>query len=158
YLLLFFATVTSVFAQTQHASVKGTITNEAGAPEPYLSIAMEGSVLGASTNAAGYLEINKIKLGTYTLHISGEGYTPVGNKIDLNQKPELTFNYSVKESQSTLNEVIVSAGRTPEALDETPASVHVVDQQTLKNQMKINPNMSAVLAATVPGLAMTSNT
>src|SRR5688572_2631689 len=131
-----------LFAQSNSRILNGYIKDENGQPIPYLNIGLEGTVLGTSTNSAGYFELKNLKAGNYKLRISGVGYETVSQNVDLTNEQNPELNLQIKANTSALNEVIVSAGRTPEALDETPASVHVVDQQTLQTQIKINPNMS----------------
>jgi iron complex outermembrane receptor protein len=147
-----------LFAQSNSRSLNGYIKDEAGQPIPYLSIGLEGTVLGTSTNSAGYFELKNLKPGNYKLHISGVGYETVSQKVDLTNEQNPELNLQIKTNTSALNEVVVSAGRTVEALDETPVSVQVLNQATLQTQTKVNPNIAAVLAYTVPGLGLNSNT
>jgi iron complex outermembrane receptor protein len=157
-LILFLAISFSASAQEALRSISGTITDDKGKPVEMLSIGLEGSVLGANTNQQGYFEIKGIKPGRYTLRASGVGYGAIRQQVDLTQNQTLQLDLNIKSNQHNLKEVVVSASRSVESLDETPASVHVVDQLAIRNQMQISPNISNVLAMTVPGLALHSNT
>src|SRR5688572_26912182 len=147
-----------LFAQSNSLILNGYIKDEAGQPIPYLSIGLEGTVLGTSTNSAGYFELKNLKPGNYKLRISGVGYETVSQKVDLTNEPNTELNLQIKANTSALNEVVVSAGRTVEALDETPVSAQVLNQATLQTQTKVNPKIAAVLAYALPGLGLNSNT
>jgi iron complex outermembrane receptor protein len=156
-LLLLLTNAFTLFAQEQLRSIKGTVVDENNKPAELLSVALEGLVIGTNTNEQGYFELHGIKPGIYTIRVSGVGYSAIKQTVDLNNA-DAEVNFNISASRSSLDEVIVSAGRTVEALDETPASVHVVDRQAIQNQMQVSPNIANVLAYTVPGLALSSNT
>ncbi|WP_345161290.1 TonB-dependent receptor [Pontibacter saemangeumensis] len=156
-LILFFLSATITMAQEQFRVVSGTVTDKKGQPLEMLTVALEGTPLGTNTNAMGYFEITGIKSGTYTLRVGGVGYGALQQPLDLTSG-NATLNLSLSQSQQVLREVIVSAGRTPEALDETPASVYVLDSRALQLQSQITTNISNILAQTVPGFAINSNT
>ncbi len=62
------------------------------------------------------------------------------------------------KSSADLQEVIVSASRKKETLDEVPSSVTIVGPREVEAQKGINNNITAILANTVPGLAINDNT
>ncbi|MDX5481125.1 MAG: TonB-dependent receptor [Hymenobacteraceae bacterium] len=157
-LLLLFLTSVVAQAQSQPASVKGTVKNEKGQPVELITVALEGTVLGTNTDEQGRFRLSNIRPGNYSLRIGGVGYGTSRESISLAAGQELELNLSISTNQKALSEVVVSASRVVEALDETPASVHVIDSRTLQLQSQISPNIANILAATVPGLALNSNT
>ncbi|MDX5443106.1 MAG: TonB-dependent receptor [Hymenobacteraceae bacterium] len=160
-LLLLFAFIFSAFtlyAQNQLGSIYGTVTDEHGNPVEQLTVALEGSVLGTNTNANGEYTLTGIQPGSYMLRIGGIGFKSIRQQVDLQPQSNLKLSYTIATSTNSLSEVVVSASRSAETLDETPSSVHIVDKATLETQVKVNSNISSVLAATVPGLAMNTNT
>jgi len=158
-LLLFLLFVTiATQAQNQTASLQGTVKTEKGAPAELLTVALEGTRLGTNTDEQGRFRLTDIKPGSYTLRLGGVGYATRRQSIQLAAGQELVLNLSINTDQQALSEVVVSASRVVEALDETPASVHVLDTRTLQLQSQVSPNIANILAATVPGLALNSNT
>lgn len=137
--------------------MSGIVTDKDGKPLEMLTVALEGTVIGTNTNTNGYFEITGIKSGTYTLRVGGVGYGTLQQKVDLTNS-NATLNLSMSERQNALQEVIVSASRTVESLDETPASVYVLNSRTLQLQSQVSSNISNILANTVPGLGFSSNT
>lgn len=143
-------------AQQDNRTISGIITNEKGQALEMITVALESTTFSTYSSADGSYLISGIAPGVYTLRIGGIGYTARAEKIDLSHK-SLKLNITLKENRQTLKEVIVSASRSAETLDETPASVHVLDTRTLQVQSQISTNISNILAATVPGLALNSN-
>ena len=122
-----------------------------------VTVAIEGTGIGTYTDQNGYFELKNISPGNYVVRVGGVGYTAVRREVAVTENQILALDFTVNASQHTLSEVIVSASRSVEALDETPASVHVLDSRTVQLQSQVNPNISNILAATVPGLALQSN-
>lgn len=139
-------------------SISGKITSPEGGPLEFVTVALEGTVLGTTTDGLGMFRIESIKPGNYTLRVGGVGYTPVRQDITINTGDDLTFDFTLQQSTSTLDEVVISASRTVESLDETPASVHVIDSRTLQMQSQVSSDFGNILANAVPGLALNSNT
>lgn len=149
------ACVGNILAQS---SIKGTVHDAESNPVPYLSVLLNGSVLGTNTDEDGKFELSNIKPGNYTLRISGIGYATLEKEVNLSDQANVELDLTVNTAIGMLDEIVVSASRSAEALDETPSSVTIVDSKTIANQMKVSPNIANILAASVPGLAMNSNT
>jgi iron complex outermembrane recepter protein len=56
-------------------------------------------------------------------------------------------------SADPLEHVIVSGSRIVESIDEVPASITIINQQQIQQHLKVNPELSSLLAQMVPGLA-----
>lgn len=61
-------------------------------------------------------------------------------------------NSKNKYSADQLEHVIVSGSRIFESIDEVPASITVINQQQIQQHLKVNPELSSLLAQMVPGL------
>lgn len=70
---------------------------------------------------------------------------------------DTTHRDTVLQKDAQLKEVIVSASRRKETLDEVPSSVTILKAGDLAIQKSINNNLSDILANTVPGLGFNSN-
>lgn len=157
-LLLLSLLVLGVGTQAQDLrKIKGTVQDMAGKPVPMLTVALEGTARGTLTSDNGSFELINLQPGKYKLRVGGVGYTTLHREVDLSQS-DANLSLTIAAQQQNLQEVIVSASRTVEALDETPASVHVLDSRTLQLQTQVNTNISDILAQTVPGLALSTNT
>lgn len=56
-----------------------------------------------------------------------------------------------------IQEVLVTASRMPERIDEVPSSVTILGKEQIEQQININPSISEILAFTVPGLGPSTN-
>lgn len=160
FLLLFVIVCTGVESAVaqQNGTVRGVVRDETGEPVQYLSVVLEGSVLGTMTREEGRFELTGIKPGVYTLRVSGVGYAALRREVDLQSQSLVELALTIQSAPGMLGEVVVSASRSVETLEETPASIYVVDTKRLESQMKISPNVANILAALVPGLALNTNT
>ena len=146
----------NLMAQQDVKILSGTVTDANGKAVEMLTVGLEEISFGTYTNADGQFSISQLNPGVYTLRVSGLGYLPVKETVDLTTG-NVSLNITIRQNEQQLKEVIVSASRSAETLDETPASVHVLDSRTLEIQSQISTNISNILAATVPGLALNSN-
>ncbi|MFD3001986.1 TonB-dependent receptor [Pontibacter toksunensis] len=145
-------------AQSQNASITGQVTSPEGQALESVTVALEETVLGTNTSESGGFTLSNIKPGSYTLRVGGVGYKAERQPVVLQSGDRLDLRVTLQPSTSSLNEVVVSASRSVETLDETPASVHVIDSRTLQLQSQISTDISNILANSVPGLALNSNT
>lgn len=87
----------------------------------------------------------------------------VVNTLVAQQKNEIQKNNSdsipaIKPAiDYSLGEVVVSATRQIETLDEVPSSITVLPVKLLKEQLQISSNLGDILGVAVPGLGFTTN-
>lgn len=107
-LLLFFSV--GVFAQQPTQTIRGTVTDEsAGLPLPGVNIVIMGTTTGTETNREGNFELDDIKVGRYNIKFSFIGYEPVIlREISVSSSKEVVLNVTMRESSTSLSEVIVS--------------------------------------------------
>ena len=61
------------------------------------------------------------------------------------------------KSDNELKEIVISATRQVESLNEVPSSVTILSKKQLQQQLSISSNLSDILGTTVPGLGFTTN-
>lgn len=71
---------------------------------------------------------------------------------------QATAQQKPKSDTVALSEVIVTASRKPEMLDNVPSSVTVVNRKTLERNLSITTDITSILANEVPGLAPSAQT
>jgi outer membrane receptor protein involved in Fe transport len=102
----------SLFADT-HGKIAGRVTDaENGQALPGVDVVIEGTMMGASTNADGYFTILNVPPGTYTVRFSIIGYTKTSVKdvrvvIDLTS----TVNAQLRGTALVTGEIVVTAQR-----------------------------------------------
>lgn len=79
------------------------------------------------------------------------------NEKDKNTKIQDSILSAKLASNNELQEIVVSATRHVEILDEVPSSVTILTKKQVQQQLSISSNLSDILGATVPGLGFTTN-
>jgi len=145
--LLFLASA-SVFAQ--RITITGTVTDEGGNPMPGTSVQVQGTTVGAITDAEGRYSID-VGNRNVTLVFSFVGFVtqqvPVQNRsvVDVTLEAEVTG----------LDEVIVVGYGTQKKSDIT-GTVASLPQERL--QMAPNLNITQAIMGAVPGVMIQTNT
>ena len=60
-------------------------------------------------------------------------------------------------TDNELKEIVVSASRQPEILNEVPSSVTILSKKQIQQQLNLSSNLSDILGASVPGLGFSTN-
>ena len=103
----------SSLALAQQGSVKGKVTDEAGAPIPAANVLIEGTVMGASTEANGEYTIPNVPPGTYSLRIGAVGYRTKSAAITITAGQTVTQDASLAEDILNFDAVIVTGVQNP---------------------------------------------
>ena len=124
---LFLLGFTISFAQT--TTVSGTVTDDSGQPLPGANVVVVGTSQGAVSDFDGKFSINLSTQPPFDLQVSSVGFeTQTVTVADLS----LSVSVTMKEGNS-LDEVIVSASRTPERVFESPVTVERFGVADIKN-------------------------
>ena len=121
----------SSVAMVAQTTVNGTVT-DAGTGEtlPGANIKIENKAVGTTTDFDGNFVLKVTDNPPFTLEISVLGYKM--EKVEVtknNQKIEIALT----ENETSLDEIVVSASRTPERIMESPVTVERMDARAIKN-------------------------
>lgn len=159
---LLLTTLTLLFllmeAQAQTGALKGELLTESNEPIPFGHIVLNGSSTGVNSDEEGRFTIENLKEGKYTLYISAIGYE--SKALDVQVTPGNTTELTIRLAEEIMNldEVVVSASRTSEKLDEVPSSVTVLNRRTIEENMNYTNNIIDILSYQVPGLGPSTGT
>ena len=117
----------AMYAQTV---VTGTVIDESsGQPIPGVNIRLEGKYIGTSTDFDGNYTLQVTETPPFSIVFSVIGYESQTIEITENdQKVDVSL---VEGTQ--LDEVVVSASRTPESVRESPVTIERMDTRAIKN-------------------------
>ena len=104
------------FAQT---TVKGTVNDASGLPLPGANIIVVGTSTGVVTDFDGNFTLTVSQNPPFSIQVSSVGFETLSQEITKNNE---TLAITLEEG-SLLDEVIVSASRTPERIFESPVTV-----------------------------------
>ena len=118
----------AMFAQTV---VTGTVTDSKdGQPIPGANVKVEGKALGTTTDFDGKYTLQVSQPIPFKIVFSNLGY--VAQTIEITENNQVV-DVALVESDTTLDEVVVSASRTPESIRESPVTIERMDVRDIKN-------------------------
>ena len=118
---------TTSFAQT---TINGNVVDQNGEPIPGANIVIVGKAIGTTTDFDGNFVLQTSEVPPFQLSITSIGYTDgLENITSANQ----TVRVVLSEAQTFLDEVVISASRTPERIFESPVTVERMDIKAIKN-------------------------
>ncbi|MCK0108086.1 TonB-dependent receptor [Flavobacteriaceae bacterium S0825] len=123
FLLLF---CVSSYAQT---TIKGTVTDDSGQPLPGANIIIVGTSTGTMTDFDGKYTLTTSQTPPFTLQVSSVGFETQTKEVTANNQ---VIDFALKEG-SELDEIVISASRTPERIFESPVTVERFGLKEIKN-------------------------
>lgn len=126
--LLGFFACTWMYAQTNiSGKVVDAVSNE---PVPGVNVRILGTSSGASTDFDGLFTLTTNESIPFTLEVTSVGYDRMTMEVTQVDEP---LTIVIQESQTTLDEVVVSASRTPERIFESPVTVETMSLKEIRN-------------------------
>ncbi len=143
------------FAQNESGTgiIKGIITTSDNKPAVSATVRLKGLKQASLTSEKGAFTIPNVQPGNYRLEISSVGYQPLEKEVTVSAGNIADVSIQLQATPTQLSEVIVSAGRTRETIEEVPSSVSIVGLKTLQQNINITTNIGDILENRVPGLA-----
>jgi outer membrane receptor protein involved in Fe transport len=122
--MLFFCGIS--FAQN---TITGSVTDSNKQSIPGANINVVGSSTGASTDFDGTFKLNTSSKPPFTIKVSAVGFeTQTISVTALNQRIDVIL----KGEENKLDEIVVSASRTPERVLESPVTIERMSVQDIK--------------------------
>lgn len=100
-----------------------------GTPLPKATVRLEGTSFGALTDNNGFFHLNKIPTGSYFLIVSFIGYEVYKQKIFSPSKD--TLYIFLKQQSLKMEEVVVSATKRLQTIQEVPVSISIISNDFL---------------------------
>ncbi|NGY36592.1 TonB-dependent receptor [Flavobacterium sp. XN-5] len=124
FLSLFFCSIS--FAQT---SISGAVTDSDNQPVFGANIKVIGGAAGTVTDNDGKFNLTASSKLPYIIEISSVGFVSVKVTITSNNQK---VNVVLKDESNLLNEIVVSASRTPERVLESPVTIERMGTAEIK--------------------------
>ncbi|MFS4454623.1 TonB-dependent receptor [Maribacter sp. 2304DJ31-5] len=118
--ILFLALVLSVNIGLSQTTIRGNVVDQNNEPIPGANIVIVGKAIGTVTDFDGNFTLQTSETPPFQLRITSIGFTESLEEITANDQ---TITVILSESQTFLDEVVLSASRTPERIFESPVSV-----------------------------------
>ena len=131
--------------------VRGRVTDTQGQPLLGVSVILEGTTKGASTNEKGFYEIHRVPVGKQTFVFSSMGYQTVKQDFDVTPNPSGTHTHldiTLQEEAQQLQEVEIigrressyknttsfSGTKTATAIRDIPQTINYVTKEVILDQ------------------------
>ena len=119
------------FAQT---TVKGTVSDDSGMPLAGANIIIDGTTTGVVADFDGNFTLSTSENPPFTIEVSSVGFETLSQKITKNNE---TLSITLNEG-SALDEVVISASRTPERIFESPVTVERFGIKDIKSSPSVD--------------------
>jgi iron complex outermembrane receptor protein len=146
----------SLFANNKEENtgiIKGTVTTSDNKPAVSATVQLKGTKKAVLASSEGEFVLKNIDPGNYKIEISLIGYETFVQEIKIEADETATLAIQLSASQKQLSEVIVSAGRIRETIDEVPSSVSIIGLKAMEQNIQITTNLGDILENRVSGLA-----
>lgn len=124
-LTLFFCSIS--FAQT---TISGSVKDNKNEPIPAANITVVGDKASSITDADGKFTLKTAKKAPFSIEISSIGFGKQKIQVTSNNQ---TVSVVLKSEDTQLEEIVVSASRTPEKVRESPVTI---ERMTIKDIKK----------------------
>ncbi|MBC30108.1 MAG: hypothetical protein CMH48_04600 [Muricauda sp.] len=118
------------FIAYSQTTVQGKVVDENGEPVPGANVVLIGKAEGTTTDFDGNFEFSTSETPPFQLRISNIGYADATVSITSNNQ---TVNVTLSEASTILDEIVISASRTPERIFESPVSVERFGIRDIQN-------------------------
>jgi iron complex outermembrane receptor protein len=135
FLLIYLCIVQNIFPRA--AGISGKVTDQNLIPLAGVNIIVDGSNVGTVTDDEGNYNISGIKPGEYEISFSYIGYKGEVRKVSV-KDINITIDVILHEEAVESGQVIVTAGKYEQRINELPVSASVMPAEVLSRKNFIN--------------------
>ena len=157
-LLLGLVVLCSAFNVLAQGSIRGFIKNaENGEPAIFITIGLEGTTFGTSTDENGYYSITKVPAGDYTLLVKSGEFKEYRQPVKIENNRIASVNIQLEVKVNELGEIEISSDKSDQK-NNVNISVESIRIQDIKRIPSIGgqPDLVQVLT-TLPGFVSTGD-
>ena len=138
WITLLWISLDPIFAQQKtDANVFGDVRS-GGEHLPFVSVFIEGTQIGTTTDITGHYMLVNLPEGTYTLVARLIGYETARKEVELKANQTIEANFVLEEKAMHLNEVVITGTKTFKRSTESAVIVNVLERKTLDNVQACN--------------------
>jgi iron complex outermembrane receptor protein len=143
----------SVMAFAQTGSIKGKVSDETNAPLPGAAVTIDGTTIGATTDANGNYTITGVKTGNVTVTAKFLGYVALKKTVTVGGSV-VTVDFGLQPDSKSLNEVVVIGYGTQKKKDLSGSIANVTSKDFQKG---VITTPEQLIAGKVAGVSVVSN-
>jgi TonB-dependent SusC/RagA subfamily outer membrane receptor len=143
-------------AQAATGSVHGHVTDASGGRGlADAQVVVDGTRVGAVTNANGDFTLNGVPLGSRAITVRRIGYQPVTRTLSVAAGSAATMDVVLKVSAINLNEVVVTGTGSPTERRKLGTSVATVDSSLINRAQAVTVDQA--MQGKIPGAQISQN-
>jgi outer membrane receptor for ferrienterochelin and colicins len=123
--------LTNTIAQKTDANIFGDVKS-GGEHMPFVSIYLEGTAIGTTTDASGHYMLTNLPLGRQVIVARSLGYSSSRREVDIEANKTLEINFVLEQALMSVDEVVVTGTKTIKRSTETPVIVNVLDIKSIE--------------------------
>ncbi len=128
--LLFIALMLYGFLGISQTTVSGKVVDQNNEPVPGVNVVIQGKAIGTTSDFDGLFKLETSEVPPFTLKVTVLGYADASETVTKNNQ---NLTIVLTEAQTFLDEVVISASRTPERIFESPVTVERFGLKDIKN-------------------------
>ena len=128
--MLFFTFCCIVSFSYAQTTIQGSVVDQNNLPIPGANLVIDGKAIGTTTDFDGNFTLETSEPVPFQLNITSIGYAATTQQIT---QASANLTIVLSEAQTFLDEVVISASRTPERIFESPVSVERFGLKEIKN-------------------------
>ena len=136
------------FAMNAQTTLSGIVTDEGGEPLIGASVVVSGTTIGTVTDLDGNFELTTSRATPFTLEITYTGFT--GQELEITGS-QSDIQVSLLEGILIGQEIVISASRRREKVQEAPASISILNERKLSISPQVDPVRNLI---NVPGVQL----
>ncbi len=145
-----------LFAQAATGSVRGRVTDAAnGRGMAEVQVVVDGTRLGATTNANGDYTLNAVPPGNRGITVRRIGYQPVTRTVNVSSGVSATVDVALRVSAINLNEVVVTGTGSPTERRKLGTSIASIDSSLINRAMATTVDQA--MQGKIPGAQISQN-
>lgn len=102
---------------------------ETGEHLPYVTVVLEGTPVGTTTDATGHFLLRNLRPGTYTVTVETIGYATTSKSVTIRKGETVELDFAIKTTPLMLDQVVVTSSRSERLKQEAPSLVSVLDSE-----------------------------
>ncbi|MGA9652001.1 TonB-dependent receptor [Pedobacter sp.] len=145
--LICFCSAANAFGQV----IRGTVKTKEGNPVHLATVSVLNNNLSTASGKDGRFTLN-LSSGSYQLSVTAVGFATQIRSVKIEGNDNIDLNFVLQQSSQELNEVMVSAEKKQQNVQNVPAAVSVLDRKAIQeyrlwditNLTAIAPNLFTV--------------
>jgi TonB-linked SusC/RagA family outer membrane protein len=141
----------ALYAQSG-GTIRGRVTESgSGRPVGDVQIVIEGTRLGAVSDASGNYVLSNVPAGPATLHTRLIGFTPVTRTVDVPASGGVTVDFTLSQAATVLDQIVVTGVPTATSTRTLGNAITTVNAAEVM-QKTVTTSVSELLQARAPGV------